>query len=445
MRYQFPKGFAWGTATASYQIEGAVKQDGRGESIWDRFCQMPGNILHGDKGDEANDHYNRYKEDVALMKSLGHNAYRFSVSWSRIMPKGRGEINEKGIQFYSALVDELLAAEIEPYLTIYHWDLPQALQDIGGWQNEDMIDYFEAYCKVLFERLGGRVKKWITLNEPFCTAIAGNFSGEHAPGIRDLSTAIRVSYILLRAHGAAVRLFRAMNVPGEIGITLNAMPTYPVSDSPEDTLAASRQDGFNNRWFFDPVLKGTFPADMMGLFKSLGVTLPDLSQQASICEPLDFLGVNYYFTTPIRFNKFAWPLSAETAHRDIPRTDREWPIDPEGLTRFLLHVKNEYGVDKVYITENGASYNDKINMDGEVLDYNRIDYLRSHFIAAHTAMEAGVNLQGYFVWSLYDNFEWAFGRYSRFGIVFEDFETHKRTPKKSAYWFEKVIEHNGLD
>ena len=445
MKYQFPQGFVWGTATASYQIEGAVKQDGRGESIWDRFCQMPGNILYGDNGDEANNHYNLYKEDVALMKALGHNAYRFSVCWSRIMPEGRGEISEKGIQFYSNLVDELLAAGIEPYLTIYHWDLPQALQDIGGWQNEDMIGYFEDYCKVLFERLGGRVKKWITLNEPYCTAIAGNFSAEHAPGIRDLGTAIRVSYILLRAHGAAVRLFRSMKVPGEIGITLNAMPVYPASDAPEDALAASRQDGLNNRWFFDPVLKGAFPGDMVELFKSLGITLPDFAEQASICEPLDFLGVNYYFTTPIRFNKFAWPLCAETVHKDLPRTDRDWPIDPDGMTKFLLHVKNEYGVDKVYLTENGASYNDRIDMNGEVLDYNRIDYLRSHFIAAHKAIEAGVNLLGYFIWSLYDNFEWAFGRYSRFGLVFEDFETHKRTPKKSAYWYKDVIEKNGLE
>ena len=445
MKYQFQDGFVWGTATASYQIEGAVLKDGRGESIWDRFCQMPGNILLGDTGDEANDHYHRYQQDVALMKELGHKAYRFSVSWSRVMPDGRGAVNEKGLQFYESLVDALLAAGIEPYLTIYHWDLPQALQDIGGWQNEDMIGYFEAYCRLLFTRLGGKVKKWITLNEPYCTAFAGNLTGEHAPGIRDLGTAIRVSYILLRAHGAAVRLFRSMHLPGEIGITLNAMPVYAVSDSPEDQLAVKRQDGMNNRWFFDPVLKGAFPADMIELFQSLGITLPDFREQASICESLDFLGVNYYFTTPVRFNRLAWPLQAETVPLDLPRTDRDWPIDPDGLTKLLVHLKNEYNADIIYLTENGASYNDTIDPDGEIHDDKRIDYLRRHFIAAHNAIAAGVNLRGYFVWSLYDNFEWAFGRYSRFGIVYEDFATHKRTPKQSAYWFRDVIRQNGLD
>lgn len=441
---KFPANFLWGTATASYQVEGAVRQDGRGESIWDRFCQMPGNIERGDNGDEANDHYNLFRQDVALMKELGHTAYRFSVCWSRIMPTGRGEVNSKGLQFYSDLVDELLAAGIEPFLTIYHWDLPQALQDIGGWQNEDMIGYFEAYCRVLYDKLGGRVKHWITLNEPFCTAFLGNFVAEHAPGIRDLATAVRVSYILLLAHGAAVRLFRKMNVPGEIGITINMTPTFPATDTPEDRAASRIQDGYNSRWFLDPVLKGSFPQDVIDLFRSQGITLPDFKDAASICEKIDFLGINYYFTSAIRYNKYAWPLCAEVVKTDVPYTDRHWPIDPKGFTDILLRINREYSVPKFYITENGASYNDVLDGEGQVKDYNRIEYLRQHIAAVHNAIAAGVDIRGYFLWSYIDNFEWAFGRYSRFGIVYEDFDTHQRTPKLSAYWYRDVIRGNAL-
>jgi beta-glucosidase len=441
---KFPEGFKWGTATASYQIEGAVNQDGRGETIWDRFCQMPGNILHNDSGNDANDHYNRYKQDVALMKELGHNAYRFSVCWSRILPSGRGEMSQEGLQFYSNLVDELLAAGIEPFLTIYHWDLPQALQDIGGWQNDDIIDYFVSYCQILFEKLGGRVKNWITLNEPYCTAFLGNYSAEHAPGIHDLATAIRVSYNILRAHGAAVRKFREMKVPGEIGITLNVTPVYPASDSSEDKTAARFQDGFNNRWFLDPVFKGKFPLDMIELYKSRGITLPDFTDEASIFEDLDFVGINYYFTTTVRYNKHVWPLCAEEVHSEKPYSDRKWPIDPEGFTKILTRINKDYNVPEFYITENGACYNDVMEDSGNIRDYNRIEYLRKHIIAIHHAMEQGVNIRGYFVWTFADNFEWAFGRYSPFGIIHEDFNTHKRTPKQSAYWFRDLIEMNAI-
>ncbi len=445
MKFDFPKDFAWGTATASYQIEGAVKQDGRGETIWDRFCQTPGNIRHGDTGDIACDHYNRYREDVALMKELGHTSYRFSVCWSRIMPSGRGKINESGIRFYENLVDELLANGIEPYLTIYHWDLPQALQDIGGWQNEAMIVYFEAYCRVLYERLGGKVKKWITINEPFCTAFVGNYFGEHAPGMHDFSTALRVSYILLQAHGAAVRLFRKLGVKGEIGISLNGAHTKPYSQSPQDIQAARRQDGFEFRWFFDPVLKGSFPRDMVQWYTDKGLSLPRLDEEASICEPLDFIGVNYYAVNYIRNNGARWPLCLESATMDLPKSDRNWNIVADGLRELLLRLKNEYGVQNVYITENGVAYNDVVGLDGQIMDYNRIDYIRRHLIAAHQAMNEGVNLRGYFVWSLYDNFEWAYGRYSRFGIVWMDFENQNRHPKQSAYWYRQTINDKGFD
>lgn len=441
----FPEKFYWGTATASYQIEGGAAQDGRKESIWDRFCQMPGNILNNDNGAEANDHYNRFREDVKLMKELGHTSYRFSVSWSRVIPDGTGAVNEKGLKFYSDLVDELLAAGIEPFLTIYHWDLPQALQDRGGWQNEESIAWFEEYCRVLFTALNGRVKYWATLNEPYCTAWLGNHTGEHAPGMRDLGTAIRVSYNELRAHGAAVRLFRSMGVEGKIGIVLNNTPVIPASDDPRDQMAARYQDGYNNRWFYDPVFKGTFPRDMIELFRARGITLPDFSDEASICEPLDFFGLNYYFPTTIAYDKFAWPFYAREVRTELPYTDRGWPIAPKVFRDLIIRLNTEYKLPPMVISENGASYNDVLGVDGQIHDANRIDFIRRHLEAVHEAIEYGVDVFGYFVWSLYDNFEWAFGRYSRFGIVYEDFDTHVRTPKDSAYWYRKVIEENGFD
>ncbi len=443
----FPKGFQWGTATAAYQIEGAVKEDGRGESIWDRFCQMPGNILHNDVGDVACDHYHLYKDDVALMKSMGHSAYRFSIAWSRIMPTGRGEVNKAGLAFYSDLIDELLAAGIEPYVTIYHWDLPQALQDIGGWLNADIVNYFEDYCKVVFESFGGRIKNWITLNEPFCIAYLGYFIGEHAPGYHDLASALKASYNLMLSHGYAVRLFRKMKLPGQIGITLNMGPTYSASDSEEDKLAARYMDGFNNRWFLDPLFRGSYPKDMIELYKSRGITLPEFKQdELALCsQKIDFLGINYYSTSVVRYDRDKWPFYSADVRTERPYTDREWPIDPKALTDILVRLNQEYDVPGFYITENGASYNDIVDLDGSIEDNNRIDYLRRHFIAAHNAIQAGVDVRGYFIWSLYDNFEWAFGRYSRFGIVYNHFDTQKRMVKKSGHWFKDVIDANAVE
>ena len=444
-KYNFPKDFKWGTATASYQIEGGVRQDGRSESIWDRFCQTPDNILHNDSGQIADNHYNRYKDDVALMKELGHTVYRFSVSWSRVLPEGTGRINEKGLQFYSNLVDELLAAGIEPMLTLYHWDLPQILQDKGGWQNPDSISWFEEYSGVLYEKLRGRVKYWITLNEPFCTAFLGNYMGIHAPGMRDLGAAVLVSYNLMLAHAAAVRVFRKMNMPGEIGITLNFTPSYPFEDTPEDKQASQYMDGFNIRWFPDAIFKGIFPQDIIALFGKKEITLPDFSDMAAVMEKLDFIGINYYSSSCHRYNKFSWPFCAEDVKTELPYTDRLWPIDAESLRKLLIRLNTEYEVPKMYITENGCSYNDVLNEKGEVLDYNRIDYLSRHFKAVHSAIEHGVDVRGYMIWSLYDNFEWTFGRYSRFGLVYNDFETQERIPKQSAYWYRDVIKNNGLD
>lgn len=446
-RFEFPKGFVWGSATASYQIEGAVAEDGRGESIWDRFCQSPGNILNGDVGDVACDHYHRYREDVALMKQLRHNGYRFSIAWPRVMPAGRGEVNAKGLDFYSRLVDELLEANIEPFVTLYHWDLPQKLQDVGGWTNPEMPDYFADYCRVIYEHLHDRVHRWITLNEPFVSAFVGYFIGRHAPGYRDMSSALAASYNLLAGHGRSVSLFRESGYEGEIGITLNLLPRHPLSDRAEDHEAARIQDGYANRWFLDPLFRGEFPADMLALYRKRGLTLPEIKQEelVSMKQKLDFLGLNYYNVGYVRHDPRSWPLHAEEVVPDMPATGRGWPIVPQGLTEMLQRLTKEYRVGSIYITENGAAYNDVVDTHGAVDDYARIDYLRRHLVAAHKAIEAGVNLKGYFVWTLYDNFEWGFGHYSRFGIVYNDFATQKRTIKRSGYWLREVIAANAVE
>jgi len=444
-KYEFPKDFKWGSATSSYQIEGAATQDGRTASIWDRFCQMPGNVLHSDTGDVAIDHYNKYKQDVALMKELGHAAYRFSVSWSRVLPQGVGEVNEKGLNFYSDLVDELISEGIEPFITIYHWDLPQILQDKGGWLNPDSVKWFEEYSKVLFEKLGDRVKFWCTLNEPYCAAFLGYYAGVHAPGYRDLGSAILASYNLMLAHGASVRLFRKMNLPGEIGITLNFTPSYPLTDSKEDKLASQYIDGYDVRWFADAVFKGKFPQDMLELFEKRGISLPDFSELSKAAEKIDFLGVNYYCAYTHRYNENSWPFYADNVNQNVPKTDFGWPIHAKAFEELLVRLKNEYNAPKMYITENGCSYNDVMNEKGEVLDYSRINYFTRHLKAIHAAIEKGVDIRGYLAWSLFDNFEWAYGYAHRFGIVFCDFETLKRTPKQSAYWLRDVIKNNGLD
>ncbi|MEM1484442.1 GH1 family beta-glucosidase [Oscillospiraceae bacterium PP1C4] len=446
-KLHFPKGFIWGSATASYQVEGAVREDGRGESIWDRYCAVPGNVLNGDTGEVACDHYHRYKEDVQLMKKMGLHAYRFSVAWPRVMPNGRGEVNEKGIAFYSDLVDELLAAGIEPYVTLYHWDMPQALQDIGGWANEDMPGYFLEYCKVVFDRLGDRVKHWITLNEPYCAAFLGHFDGRQAPGLRDFSTAVRASYYMYVGHGLAVKHFRESGLDGEIGITLNLMGRLPYSDSDEDAEAANYADGYLNRWFLDPIIRGSYPQDMVDLYRSKGVVLPEFKAEdlALMSQPLDFMGLNYYNDFYVKRKQDAWPLGFIIQNPPyMPVTDRNWPITENGLKNMLLRMKNEYGIDRILITENGASYHDVVSLDHKVEDYARLDYFRRHIAAMHEAMQSGVNVVGYFLWSLCDNFEWGFGYSSRFGVVYINFETQERIIKESGRWFMSVIQQNAI-
>ncbi len=444
----FPQDFVWGSATAAYQVEGAAREDGRGESIWDRYCSVPGNVLNGDTGEIACDHYHRYKEDVALMKKMGLKAYRFSISWPRVLPQGRGTVNEKGLAFYSSLVDELLAAGIEPYVTLYHWDLPQALQDIGGWANPDMPEYFLEYSKVVFDCLGDRVSHWMTLNEPYCAAFLGNSEGRQAPGIRDFSTAVRVAYYMYVGHGLVVKHFRESGRAGEIGIALNLMGRLPFSGSAADKAAANRADGYLNRWFIEPIMKGRYPQDMVELYREKGIVLPDFKPEhlALMSQKLDFMGLNYYNDFYVKADDTVWPLGFRFENpKNMPVTDRNWPITEDGFTAMLLRMKNEYGVENIIITENGASYNDVVSLDGTVEDGTRRDFLRRHLIAMQKAIKAGAPVRAYFLWSFYDNFEWGFGYSSRFGIVYVDFATQQRIVKESGRWYSGVIAENAVE
>jgi len=439
----FPPQFYWGTATASYQIEGGWNEDGKGESIWDTFSHTQGKIRDGSTGDVACDHYHRWKEDVALMKEIGCNAYRFSISWPRVIPKGK--VNPLGLAFYDRLVDALLEANITPFITLYHWDLPQALQDEGGWANRDTAYYFAEYASVVAHKLGDRVKHWITHNEPWVAAWIGYGWGEHAPGIRNEKVAIQVSHHLLLSHGLAVEVLRDISPDSDVGITLNLSPIHPASDSEEDKLAASRQDGFLNRWFLDPVFRGHYPPDILELYSAYAPkVLP--GDMAIISRRVDFVGINYYSRGIVKFNPKAGPLQAEgVAPEGAEFTEMGWEIYPPGIYEIITRVWEDYQPRKIYITENGAAFADEIASDGGVHDQKRINYLREHFIQAHRAIEEGANLCGYFIWSLMDNFEWAHGFTKRFGIVYTDYPTQRRIMKDSALWFKKVIEENGIN
>lgn len=443
----FPRGFVWGCATAAYQIEGAAREDGRGESIWDRYCAIPGNVQNGDTGDVACDHYHCFTQDVAMMKAMGLKAYRFSIAWPRVLPQGRGAVNEAGLAFYDELVDALLAAGIEPYVTLYHWDLPQAMQDIGGWANPDMPGYFLDYAKVVFDRLGDRVRHYITLNEPYCAAFLGNYEGRMAPGLRDFSTAVRCAYHMYIGHGLVVRHFRESGRAGEIGIALNLMGRLPLTDSPQDISAAGRADGYLNRWFIEPIMLGHYPQDMVDLYREKGIALPEFTPQAMalIGQKLDFVGLNYYNDFYVRDDPSRWPLGFTIQNpKHVPVTDREWPVTEEGFAAMLLRMKETYGVGNIIVTENGASYHDVVSVDGEVEDGARCDYLRRHILALHGAIERGAPVTGYFLWSLMDNFEWGCGYASRFGVVYVDYATQRRIVKRSGRWYAGVIARNGL-
>lgn len=440
---RFPSGFQWGVATSAYQIEGATTADGRGESIWDRFSATPGRTAGGDTGKIACDHYHRWEQDLDLMADLGVDAYRFSIAWPRIHPDGGNAVNRPGIDFYDRLVDGLLERGIRPTPTLYHWDLPQVLQDRGGWTSRDTVGRFADYAQTMFAALGDRVTFWMTHNEPWMASFIAHLRGVHAPGVRDLQAALRAAHHILLSHGESVRAFRASGRPGEIGIALNLQPTYPATDSDTNRDAAWGSDGYTNRWFLDPLYHASYPADTAERFESAGglidfVVDGDLD---TIAAPTDFLGVNYYSRRRISASgdEFGWRVE-EPPPPGVPRTGMDVEIFPRGLTDILRRLRDDYGRIPVYITENGyPAYDDRVDGAGRVDDPHRISFLRDHLAAARAALDDGVDLRGYYVWSLLDNFEWAAGYGPRFGLIHVDYDTLTRTPKESFHFYATVI------
>jgi beta-glucosidase len=457
----FPSDFLFGAATAAYQIEGAAHEDGRTDSIWDAFCRVPGAVVDAHNGDVACDHYHRYSEDVELMADLGLETYRFSTSWSRVRPDG-GPVNAKGVDFYSRLVDSLLEKNIKPWLTLYHWDLPQALEEKGGWTNRDTAYLFAEYAADMYAALGDRVENWTTLNEPWCSSFLSYIGGEHAPGRQDPSAGVAAGHHLLLAHGLAVRDLRELNPSLKLGITLNLTVPDPVDPTDAgDVDAARRIDGQFNRFFLDPIFRGEYPADVLDDLAGLGLEEHILPGDLDIIStPIDALGVNYYHGEALSAHP---PVDAEMSTaapserpkrspfpaadgvywhlRDLPVTAMGWEVQPEGLTRLLRRINDEYTGDavKLYVTENGAAYDDTVEADGAVHDSERTEFLLVHLDAILDAIEAGVNVYGYFYWSLMDNFEWAWGYHKRFGIVRVDYDTQRRTLKDSAIEYRRVI------
>ena len=438
---QFPKDFMWGAATSSYQIEGASTEDGRGATIWDVFCDTPGKVKNGENGDVAIDHYYRYKEDVAFMADAGLKAYRFSTAWSRILPEGTGRVELRGLAFYDRLVDELLKHNITPLVTLYHWDLPQALQDKGGWENRDILKAFADYTDVVSRKLGDRVKFWITHNEPWCISFLSNFLGQHAPGKKDMKAALIVSHHLLVSHGMAMDVLRTNVADGQHGITLNFTPANPVTASAGDARAARLVDGFNNRWFLDPIFRGYYPPDMVAHFGDNMFDVQD-GDFDYITRPMDFLGVNYY--TRLWVKEGNGYFHEEYVKSGNEETHMGWEVYPQTLFELMLRLKTEYYVPSIFITENGSSFIDEVASDGKVYDPRRQAYLEAHLKACWRAIQEGVPLNGYFNWSLFDNFEWAWGYEKRFGMTYVDYVTQKRTLKESGHYYKQVIEGNAI-
>jgi beta-glucosidase len=443
----FPPGFLWGAATAAYQVEGAVHEDGRGESIWDRFCRKPGAIANGDTGDVACDHYHLWREDVDNMRALGLSAYRFSVAWPRVFPQGHGRVEPRGLAFYENLVDALLEAGIEPAVTLYHWDLPQALQEKGGWTNRDTASWFADYAACLFSRLGDRVKIWMTLNEPQVAAFMGHALGILAPGIKDYGTAVQASHIMFHAHSLGVQAYRQVSPAAHrIGIALDLHTVHPFTDGMSDIEAAQLADGVINRWYLDPVLKGAYPADVMGLYERKKVAPHVLPEDLKLLAEhrADFVGVNYYFPQRVYASDGGGILGYEEGVRkDCKRTAMGWEVSAPDLHDLLVRIHNDYSGPTLMITENGAAFDDSLVESGIVQDDDRIEYLGQHLREARRAIAHGAKLEGYFLWSLMDNFEWSKGFGKRFGITHVDYASLGRTWKKSARWYQSVIGSNG--
>jgi beta-glucosidase len=446
---RFPDGFIWGAGTSAYQVEGAVTEGGRGASIWDTFSHEHGRVANDENADVTADHFHHVDEDIALMAEIGLQAYRFSIAWPRIQPSGRGAPNPAGIDFYDRLVDGLLKRAIQPCPTLYHWDLPQALEDAGGWLSRDTVDRFADYASICYEAFGDRVPTWFTVNEPWVAATLGYRLGIHAPGRQDLGLAVRASHHLLLGHGAAVRRFRESSRAGRIGIVLSISPTYPATDSEADRVAADGSDGYTNRWFLDPVLRGSYPPDILDLFAGLGVSLDAIEPDdpALIGERSDLLGVNYYTRRVITAGTSdgGLPWTVLPPAPDVPHTDTGWEITPQCLTDLLVRIGRDHSGIPILITENGAVFLDSPDPTGRIPDTGRIAYLRGHIGAVLAAIDEGVRVEGYFSWSLLDNFEWAEGFRSRFGLIHVDYPTGRRLLKDSGRAYARIIAANGLE
>ena len=452
---RFPDDFLWGAATSACQIEGGASEGGRGDSIWDVFARRPGRGAGGASPAAACDHFHRYREDAALMARLGIGAYRFSVAWPRVFPRGHGAVNRAGLDFYDRLTDTLLEHAITPLATLYHWDLPHGLQVRGGWPVRDTARYFADFTEQVVRRLGDRVALWATVNEPHAAAHLGHEHGVHAPGLRGLDTALQAAHHLLLAHGLAVQVLRDLAPRARVGIALNVAPVHPAGDGDADAAAAERADGYLNRWYLDPLLRGAYPADLTDAYRELDL-LPRVHEYdlATISAPLDFLGVNYYFRWQVAA---AGPDRAGLLQRELgfrvvdavggagpaERTAMGWEVYPDGLAEILSRLAREYAPSSIYITENGAAFDDDPGADGDYDDGARRAYLHAHLEAAAAAVAAGVPLAGYFVWSLLDNFEWQHGYRKRFGLVHVNFRTGARTPRRSALWYRDVIAAGG--
>jgi beta-glucosidase len=444
---KFPGGFAWGTATAAYQIEGGVAEGGRGPSIWDTFARQPGKILDGSSADVACDHYRLYREDFALMRELGVRHYRFSIAWPRIIPSGSGAPNPAGLDYYERLVDSMKENGIEPYATLYHWDLPQPLQDKGGWAQRSTADRYVEFADVVTRRLGKSIKNWMTHNEPWVVAFVGHLFGSHAPGMKDLPTALAAAHTILLSHGKAVPVIRAnVGAAARVGIVHNLEWVEPASRKEEDRAAALRHDGAFNRWFLDPIFKGTYPADMVEWYGRAAPAVQPGDMEA-ISAPTDFLGVNYYTRRIIAHDPAGDFLHARhISYPFVPHADyEEWEVSPEGLYRVLVRVSEDYGRPALYVTENGTPLADTVGPDGACHDPVRVDYIARHAAGIWQAIQDGVDVRGYFVWSIMDNFEWNLGYTKRFGLVHVDFRSQKRTVKDSGKWFSRVSRANSVE
>jgi beta-glucosidase len=444
--YEFPADFTWGVAAGSYQIEGGWNEGGKGESIWDRFCHVPGHIKDGTTGDVTVDFYHHYEEDIRMMKALGYPAFLFTISWPRVMPEGSGALNREGIAFYRKVLTCLRENGITSYVVLYHWDLPQKLQEKGGWMNREIVAWFEQYARAMYQELGDLVDHWITILEPWVISFLGYWHGIHAPGYHDYSAALLAAHHLNLAHGAAVRAFRESGLPGEIGIKVNMNRCYPADpQSPQDIAAAERVNAESNRLFCDPLFFGTYPQEFLADLQKQGVVLPEIQpgDMDLIHQPLDFFGLNNYADSHIRAGG-AWPLFATQVSTGQPVTQNGWEYRPESFYDLIRWLNDTYHPRKILITENGCASNDWVDDDGSVNDPIRLIYLRNYLKQAHRAIQEGIPLKGYFVWSLWDNFEWAEGLSIRFGLVHVDYATLKRTPKASAYWYSRVIQAHGF-